>query len=103
MAQVFRANPSTRYEDISGAIAFGPGGSFDCLGHYAKVLNCIIVGTNLRLACYATGYADSSFSIPACTRYRGKHIKGYFTSDGELGIRFHPMDSAKAFLPMIGE
>jgi hypothetical protein len=94
MAQVFYANPNAKFVASNGAIGYAPGGSFDCLGHFAKVKNCPIAGTERRLTCYATGYADTYFSIPACTRVKGKHVRGYFTED-ENGIVFHPMDSHK--------
>jgi hypothetical protein len=80
-----------KFEFNNGAIGFRPGGPFDCLGPYAKVLNCPIHGTDLRRACYATGYADTYFSIPACTRVRGKYISGYLTGDGlNGGCEFRP-------------
>lgn len=79
-----------KHEFSNGAIGFRPGGPFDCLGPYAKVLNCPIEGTELRRACYATGYADTYFSIPACTRYKGKYISGYLTQDGNGGCSFVP-------------
>ena len=72
----------------NGATGFRPGGFFDCLGPYAKVLNCPIAKTPLRRACYATGYADTYFSVPACTRYKGQYITGYFTLNEEGGIEF---------------
>lgn len=74
----------------NGAIGWRPGGPFDCLGPYAKVQNCPIVGTDLRCTCYATGYADTYFSVPACTRIRGIDIKGYFTLD-DGAITFRPL------------
>ena len=83
MTQVFYANPQTARTELNGAVSYAPGGPFDGLGPWAKVLNCPIEGTALRHACYATGYADTYFSIPACTRYRGKHITGYFTTREE--------------------
>jgi len=77
------------YNFSNGAVGYRPGGPFDCLGPYAKVNNCPIDDTNLRLTCYATSYPDSYFSVPACTRRRGKYIKGFFTVgyNGE-GIKF---------------
>lgn len=78
-------------EFSNGAIGYAPGGPFDCLGPYAKVLNCPIAGTELRRTAYATGYADTFFSIPACTRVKGKYIGGYFTSDDNGGIEFRPL------------
>lgn len=81
-----------RFDFANGAVGYGPGGPFDCLGPYAKVVNCPIKGTNLRLTCYATGYADTFFSVPACTRRKGKHISGFFTcNDGGRAIEFVPM------------
>lgn len=82
-----------RFTFANGAIGFAPGGPFDCLGPFAKVTNCPIRGTNLRLTCYATGYADTFFSIPACTRRKGKHISGFFTCNDDNGrsIEFVPM------------
>ena len=94
MSQKFYASANDTFTSPNGAVGYRPGGPFDCLGPYAKVLNCPIKGTTVRLACYATGYADTYFSVPACTRYRGKHVRGYFTHDEE-GIVFHVMDSHK--------
>lgn len=93
MGQKFYAHPTDTFTSPNGAIGHRTGaGSFDCLGPYAKVRNCPIAGTAIRLTCYATGYADTFFSIPACTRYRGKYIKGYFTGD-EDGVKFVAIDS----------
>lgn len=87
----------------NGAIAWGSGFMSDCLGLFAKVQNCPIIvdGKEVdRLTCYATGYADTFFSVPACTRKRGRHVRGFFTnadSDDESGrgVVFHVMDSHK--------
>lgn len=86
------------FQYTNGAIGWRPGGPFDCLGAYAKVQNCPIAGTTIRRTAYATGYADTFFSIPAVTRYKGHTIKGYFTaakdSDGLAdngAIEFVPM------------
>ncbi len=88
-----------KHEFNNGAIGFRPGGPFDCLGPYAKVLNCPIHGTELRRACYATGYADTYFSVPACTRVRGKYISGYLTGDGlNGGCEFRPHTKHHEFL-----
>lgn len=95
MAQKFYANPDCKFESSNGAIGYSSA-SFDCLGPYAKVSNCPIDRTTVRLTCYATDYASDAFSIPACTRYRGKYIRGYFTND-EAGIVFHVMDSHKEY------
>lgn len=94
MAQKFYAHPTDTFTSPNGAIGHRSVSIFDCLGPFAKVRNCPIDGTNIRLTCYATGYADTYFSVPACTRYRGKHVRGYFTSD-ESGTVFHVMDSHK--------
>lgn len=86
-----------RFNWPNGAIGYRPGGPFDCLGPYAKVTNCpVVVGDRevARLTCYATGYADTMFSVPACTRRRGKHVRGYFTNT-EIGVEFRVMDSSK--------
>jgi hypothetical protein len=90
MAQVFHADPRHSHTFLNGAVGYRS----DCLGPYAKVKNCPITGTDKRLTCYATGYADTYFSIPACTRYRGKHVRGYFTGDNG-NIEFRVMDSHK--------
>jgi hypothetical protein len=87
-----------KYEFSNGAIGYRPGGPFDCLGPYAKVLNCPIHGTDLRRACYATGYADTYFSIPACTRVKGKYVSGYLTQDGNGGCEFRPHTCHYEFL-----
>lgn len=88
--QKFVARESHAFSN--GAIGWRPGGPYDCLGPYAKVQNCPINGTDLRRTCYATGYADSYFSIPACTRVRGKYVGGYLTCDGDGGVQFVPYD-----------
>lgn len=88
MSQRFIARE--RYEFSNGAIGFRPGGMFDCLGPYAKVKNCIVEGETRRYTCYATNYPDTMFSIPACTRIRGKYIKGFFAIAGNDNIQFIP-------------
>mgnify|MGYP000417320991 FL=1 len=97
MTQKFYAAPSTRTEEANGAISYAPGGMMDCLGHFAKISNCPIAGTDLRLTCYATNYADTYFSIPAVTRYKGKRIVGYFTGT-DTGPEFRVLDSHKHLL-----
>lgn len=60
MAQRFYASPTDTFTSPNGAVGHRTGaGSFECLGPYAKVSNCPIAGTTLRLTCYATGYADT--------------------------------------------
>ena len=97
MAQVFYASPVDTFTFPNGAIGYRPGGPFDYLGPYAKVKNCPIkvegcgdYPEDYRLTCYATGYADTYFSVPACTRVRGKYIKGYFSLD-DGAIIFNPL------------
>lgn len=93
MGQVFTARQK-RFEN-NGAISWAPGGPFDCIGPYAKINNCPVIVDKkevARLTCYATGYADTFFSVPACTRHKGKHVRGYFTTS-ETGPEFHVMGS----------
>jgi len=97
MAQKFYAHPTDTFTWPNDAIGHRSGSSFDCLGPYAKVRNCPIDDTGKRLTCYATGYADTYFSIPACTRYRGKHIRGYFAHDDDNGIVFRIVDAHKHY------
>lgn len=70
----------------------------DCLGPYAKVEDCPIVGTDIRRTAYATNYADTFFSVPACTRYKGRYIGGFFTMDGGA-CKFHPLEKYRHLLP----
>jgi hypothetical protein len=93
MGQKFAAR--VKFEFSNGAVGWAPGGPFDCLGPYAKVQNCPINDTGLRRTCYATGYADTYFSIPACTKVHGKYIGGYLTQDSEGGAVFHALDKFK--------
>ena len=79
-----------RFEFTNGAIGWRPGGPFDCLGPYAKVQNCPVHGTDLRRTAYATGYADTYFSVPAVTTIGGRQVRGYFTLD-DGAIEFRPM------------
>lgn len=89
-----------RFDFSNGAIGWAPGGPMDCLGPYAKVQNCPIVGRpGLRRTCYASGYADTFFSVPAFTRYRGKYVAGFFTRSDDGGIVFHPMARHEDRLP----
>jgi hypothetical protein len=64
----------------NGAGGHRPHGAlpFDTLGPYAKVVKCPIEGTDLRLTCYATAHADTFYSVPACTRFHGKYVTGFF-------------------------
>lgn len=99
MAQKFYASPTDTFTWPNGAIGHRSGSSFDCQGPYAKVRNCpVIVGDQevARLTCYATGYADTAFSVPACTRSRGKYVRGYFAHDDD-GVQFRVIDSHKYF------
>jgi hypothetical protein len=89
--QKFAARESFAF--TNDAIGWRPGGPFDCLGPYAKVTNCPIHGTELRRTCYATGYADTYFSVPAVCKIRGRRIKGFFTMD----------DGACVFRPLVNQ
>jgi len=95
MSQRFYASPNDAHVFSNNAVGYSPGGPFDCLGPYSKVVNCPIAGTDLRKTCYATAYADTHFSIPACTSHRHQHIRGYFSVDSEGAIEFRPMDKYK--------
>jgi hypothetical protein len=67
----------------NGAVGYYTDSQFDALGPYAKVSACPIkVGTVTvhTLTVYATGYADTAWSIPACTKYRGAHVSGFIRS-----------------------
>jgi hypothetical protein len=92
-----------RYEFGNGAIGWRPGGPFDCLGPYAKVENCPIAGTNLRRTCYATGYADTFFSVPAVCQVAGKRIAGYLTGVDGNGCEFQPYTKHDAQLGIVRE
>jgi len=87
------------FQFSNGAIGWRPGGMFDCLGPYAKVENCPIKGTTLRLTCYASGYADTYFSVPACTRVNGRHVGGFFTFGNAGEIEFVPYTRYAERLP----
>lgn len=89
MGQKFAAREKFKYSN--GAIGWRPGGPMDCLGPFAKVQNCPVEGIEKRYTCYATGYPDTYFSVPACTRINGKHVRGWFSVDGDNGIVFHPI------------
>ncbi|CAB4158669.1 hypothetical protein UFOVP707_18 [uncultured Caudovirales phage] len=81
----------------NGAVGHRPGGPFDCLGPYAKVRNCPIEGTELRLTAYATGHADTFFSVPAATRRRGRYIGGFLTERDD-GVVFVPYERFRPLL-----
>jgi hypothetical protein len=87
--QKFAAREPHTFPD--GSVGWSPGGPTDCLGPWAKVQHCAIDGTDLRRTCYATGYADTMFSIPACTRRRGHYIGGYLTIKDDCPL-FVPYD-----------
>jgi hypothetical protein len=100
MGQKFYADPRASFTWPNGATGYRPtSGPFDCLGPYAKVTDCPIAGTDLRRTCYATGYADTFFSVPACTRINGRHVAGYFTTRDDGGIEFRAMDRHKDRIP----
>jgi hypothetical protein len=86
--QVFYASSDT-FTWPNGAVGHRPGGSFDCLGPFAKVKNCPIEDTDYRVTAYATGYAETWFSVPAVCKVKGKRIKGFFYAKDD-GVRFIP-------------
>jgi len=91
----FYANPAHPFTFANAARGYAPGGPFDCLGPFAKVVDCPIHGTDLRRTVYATGYPDTYFSIPAMTRVRGRYIGGFLTCDDNgqgREIEFRPYD-----------
>jgi hypothetical protein len=78
------------YTFANGVVGYRPGGPWDCLGPYAKVLDCPIDGhPGFTRTCYATGHADTFFSVPAACTYRGVTIRGFFMLE-DAGIRFVP-------------
>lgn len=87
MSQKFIARE--KFEFNNGAIGWRPGGPFDCIGPFAKVQNCPVRGIDKRYTCYASGYADTPFSVPATTRIKGKHITGFFVAE-DGGVEFIP-------------
>lgn len=93
MGQKFYASRDT-FTWPNGAIGHRPGGPFDCLGPYAIVRNCPLGNSDYRVTAYASGYADTFFSVPANCKIHGKHVRGFFTQD-EDGIRFVPYKDQK--------
>lgn len=51
--QKFYASPRDTFTFSNGAIGHRSGGAFDCIGPYAKVRNCPVAGTSLRVTAYA--------------------------------------------------
>lgn len=90
----FAENPKDTTVCDNGAILIRTPGHFSTL---AKVKNCPIKGTNLRLTVRATNYADTFFSIPATTTYKKKHIAGYLTHHHDEGIVFIAYEYGKNF------
>ena len=97
MMQKFRADKKGD-ADINGAIPFyaiwfgGP--------TLAKILNCPVerLSKPRTSAVYITGEADTYFSLPACTRIKGKYIRGYVTGT-EDGHVFRPYDDSLLKIP----
>lgn len=77
MSQKFYASRTDTFTFPSGAIGHRTGPNCP-LGPYAKVSNCRVQGLGKRFTCYATGYADTMFSVPACTRIGNEYIGGFF-------------------------
>jgi hypothetical protein len=99
VSQVYYACPKDTVRYDNGAIGFGPGKGLTAnpVGHFAKVKNCPVDGAKRRYTCYATGPADTYFSMPAETRINGKTVKGFFMAESE-GPTFHPFNSEKGKL-----
>lgn len=117
MSQKFIARE--RYEFPNGAIGWRPGGPFDCVGPFAKVEKCpvkvrgeenalftidgeyVFVDTRVYLArrytCYASGIADTFFSVPANTKIRSKSISGFFSLNHDE-VEFIPYSKFESFL-----
>ena len=76
--QKFYAHPTDTFTWPNNAVGHRSGSTFDCLGPFAKVVNCPIEGTNLRRTCYAQDYADTFFSVPAQCKVKGLVVSGYF-------------------------
>lgn len=77
----------------NGAIGWRPGGPTDCLGPFAKVEQCPVQGyPDLRVTAYATGYADTFFSVPAEFRIQRNGVRvrvvGFFTSPSDSSSDF---------------
>lgn len=90
--QRFHASSTDTVAYLNGAVGHRTGAWPDCLGPYAKVKDCPIEGSDCRLTVYATDYADTHFSVPAATRWRGRAIKGFITHR-DSGPVFVPYDS----------
>lgn len=97
MSQKFYAHPDHTFAWPNGAIGYRPGGNFDSLGPYAKVQNCPVQGTKLRLTCYASWYGTGSGEVPANTRYKKKYVAGHFAIVND-NIVFIPKNKYKEFL-----
>lgn len=89
----FYANEKDTCQFPNGSVGVRTYGSFST---WAKIKNCPVDGTALRLSVRCTGYADTFFSIPAEVTYRKKHIAGYITPRDE-GIIFIPYEYGKNY------
>lgn len=98
--QRFHASEPFNFTDT--IIGWRPGGPMDCLGPWAKVENCPIEGTNTTRTCYATGYADTFFSIPGACKIDGKTVKGFFTQNDGVPM-FNPNSKPDPKLPTISD
>lgn len=89
--QRYYADPACPFHWSNGAIGYRTGTMMSPVGPYAKVVDCPVAGTTLKRTCYATGPADTYFSVPATCKIKGKAVKGYFTSDDDGMVIFRPM------------
>jgi hypothetical protein len=103
MAQVFYASQTDTFTWPNNAIGHRPGGPMDCLGPFAKVRNCPVAGTTRRVTAYASGYANTYFSIPANCKINGQYVRGYFTTDAVDGVEFRVMDAYKSQVPELAQ
>jgi hypothetical protein len=85
--QKYRADVSETQAD--GAVVW----SAEWLGgpSLARINNCrwAKLAGDMRSTVYITGGADTWFSIPAVTRVRGCHVRGYVTTDDAGNYVFH--------------
>lgn len=76
----FYANEKDTFAAPNGSVGVRTSGPW---GTWAKIKNCPIQGTDLRLTVRCTNYADTYFSIPAVITYKKKHITGFVSSNDE--------------------
>lgn len=92
-----RLDVASTFEFSNGAVGYREVG---CFWPCAKVSNCPIDGTDLRLTCYATGApaTDLGGNIPAFTRFKRRRINGVLSVPDAGGCIFVPCASDRWFL-----